>query len=371
MVEAREGVHVCGAAEAAHLGVAAGIHDACEAGHDGCSRAHGAGFLGDVERAVVEAPIVEVGTGLGDGEDFGVRGGVAKCVNAVVGGGEDCAVVVGDDGPYGHLVIAPRLNGLVVGECHEEGVVVDELGGVDFGEGAFAPGAGRGGVGRGPGGLHDLWGGEFTAQVGHDAGGDELGGFREFVAGDFFYESGACAKLVFAGHEDDGLDVGGELAVGVREVELVFEVGEFAQPTHECDCAAFAGERDGKPGEGFDAGVRGVGNGFPGHGEAFIEGEERVLGFVAGGDGENYVIKQPACAPQDINVSKRQRVKGAGVNGDAPWCGMRDCYGRWWAWCHAVSEGGERWDGLCARASFLAWEWDGARIKLFRCVLSS
>lgn len=124
-----------GAAEEAHFGIGGGEDDAAEAGHDGGAAAHGARFFGDVEGAFVEAPVAEACGGGGDGEDFGVGGGVVEGFDAVVGGG-DGGIAVGDDGADGDFVGLPGLESLVVGEGHEILVIATEFGGEALGEGA-------------------------------------------------------------------------------------------------------------------------------------------------------------------------------------------------------------------------------------------
>ena len=81
--EAEEGV------DGAGFGVGAAVDEAREAGLDDGARAHGAGFEGDVEGAVEEAPALEGFAGLAQGDDFGVGGGIVVGFAAVEAAADD------------------------------------------------------------------------------------------------------------------------------------------------------------------------------------------------------------------------------------------------------------------------------------------
>jgi hypothetical protein len=80
--------------------------------------AHGAGFLGDVEVAVVEAPVFDDGFGLGEGEHFGVGGGVLESFDLVEGAGNDLAIA-DDDGADGDFFGSVGAPSLAEGFVHE------------------------------------------------------------------------------------------------------------------------------------------------------------------------------------------------------------------------------------------------------------
>lgn len=105
--------------------------DAADAGVDDGSCAHGAGFFGDVEIAVGEAPVAEDALGLGEGEHFGVGGGIFEGFDLVPGTGDDLAVV-DDDGADGDFVLGGGATGLSERFTHEVVVAVkiDKGGGV-------------------------------------------------------------------------------------------------------------------------------------------------------------------------------------------------------------------------------------------------
>ncbi len=115
-----------GTAEAAHFRVAPGEDYSAQATHDCCARAHGAGLLGDVQGAIVETPIANLLGSLGDGENFGVRGGVVCTFNFIVSGCDDFTASL-DDGTDGYFIDTPGVDGEVEGQGHEEGVVAYEL----------------------------------------------------------------------------------------------------------------------------------------------------------------------------------------------------------------------------------------------------
>jgi len=105
------------------LGVGTTEDDAADAAVDDGSGAHGAGFFGDVEIAVVEAPVTEGSLRLGEGEHFCVSGGVFEGFHLIPGAGDDFAVV-DNDGADGDFVLSGGAPGLAEGFAHE--VVVAE-----------------------------------------------------------------------------------------------------------------------------------------------------------------------------------------------------------------------------------------------------
>lgn len=145
VVEAGEIGEAEGTFEAAHFGIGHGVDDSGEAGHDGGSGAHGAGFFGDVESGIVEPPIADSLGGHGDGEDFGVGGGIFEAFDAIMGAGDDGTAEF-DDGSDGDLVGLPCLEGFVVGVGEVVGVVALQFGGMEAREGTFPEVLGVGGI---------------------------------------------------------------------------------------------------------------------------------------------------------------------------------------------------------------------------------
>ena len=112
VVERRVGIEqVDPSAGGTGLRVGAAENDAGGPAVDNRTGAHRAGFLGDVEGAVFEAPVAERLLRGGEGEHLGVGGGVLERLDLVPGAGDD-AVFMDDDGADGHfaaLVCLVRL----------------------------------------------------------------------------------------------------------------------------------------------------------------------------------------------------------------------------------------------------------------------
>lgn len=118
MVELGHLEEVDHASGASAFRVGAAENDASEAGVDDRAGAHGARFLGDVEVAVGEPPVADGGLGLGDGEHFGMGGGVLEHFDLVPSTGDDFAIAH-DHGTDGHLVGGMGFAGLFEGLAHE------------------------------------------------------------------------------------------------------------------------------------------------------------------------------------------------------------------------------------------------------------
>jgi hypothetical protein len=82
------------------------------------SGAHGAGFEGDVEGAVVEAVVLEREAGGAEGYDFGVSGGVAVAEDSVLASAYDL-IFVDDDCTYGDFACGFSGVGFGDRELHE------------------------------------------------------------------------------------------------------------------------------------------------------------------------------------------------------------------------------------------------------------
>jgi hypothetical protein len=92
--------------------------DTAHADVDQGASAHGARFLGDVEIAVGEAPIADDALGLGDGEHFGVGGGVLERFDLVMSAGDDPPFTHNYDADR-HFLMFPRAARLTEGFAHE------------------------------------------------------------------------------------------------------------------------------------------------------------------------------------------------------------------------------------------------------------
>ena len=118
MVELGHLKEVDHAARAAAFGIWAAEDDAAEARVDDRAGTHGAGFLGDVEIAVGEAPIANCRFGLRDGEHLGMGCGVLEHFDLVPGPGDDVALA-DDNRADGDLVGSMGFAGLLEGFAHE------------------------------------------------------------------------------------------------------------------------------------------------------------------------------------------------------------------------------------------------------------
>src|SRR5947209_3527031 len=131
MVEAGVGAELVEGFDGAGFGVGAAVDEAGDAGVDDGAGTHGAGLERDDEGALEEPPVAYGSSGLSNGEDFGVGGGVAVGDAAVVAAADDLiGGVVEDDGAYGDFVDVARGAGLGEGFLHE---LIGSLRHADFG----------------------------------------------------------------------------------------------------------------------------------------------------------------------------------------------------------------------------------------------
>ena len=81
--------------------------------------AHGAGLLGHVKIAVIQAPVALDLLRLGEGEHLGVRSRISQGLDLIVGSGDD-RTVSNDDCPDGDLFGKERFLGLAERLSHHE-----------------------------------------------------------------------------------------------------------------------------------------------------------------------------------------------------------------------------------------------------------
>ena len=122
VIDPFELIEIGGAAQAPHLGVRHSVYHPLQARHERGAGAHGAGLLGDVERAVFEPPVADGSSSLGDGEHFGVGGGVFTVFDRVVGRGNDLSIAH-DHATDGDFILTPGVDRLVKSEAHKELVI--------------------------------------------------------------------------------------------------------------------------------------------------------------------------------------------------------------------------------------------------------
>lgn len=114
------------------FGIGAAKDDAADATVDDGSGAHGAGFFGDVEITLVQAPIAHGALGLGEGEHLGMGGGILQSLDLIPGAG-DYLSLMDDDGSDGHFVLMGGFSSLPEGFAHEVVVTVEIDEGLDHG----------------------------------------------------------------------------------------------------------------------------------------------------------------------------------------------------------------------------------------------
>src|SRR4051794_13655469 len=125
VVEPRLAQHVHHGAGGAGLRVGRPVDDPRDPGEHDRPRAHGAGLERHVEHAVEHAPGSEAARGFAQGEDLGVRGGVATQLALVAPGPDDLALVH-DHRADRHVVVLQRPLGLAEGQAHEVLVLGEE-----------------------------------------------------------------------------------------------------------------------------------------------------------------------------------------------------------------------------------------------------
>jgi len=158
--------------------------------------------------------------------------------------------------------------------------------------------------------------------MGQDAPGDEGCGLGELMPGDVLHEAGGGNELVLARHQDDRLDLRGHQPIGMGQVEFELEIAEFTKAADDGGCLVLAGEFDRQAIEFEDLDVTDALAGLAGHAEALLDVEPRVLA-VTGSYGDDDFIEEARGSAEDVQVPQRDRVKGAGVDGDALEAGHR------------------------------------------------
>ena len=138
-------------------------------------------------------------------------------------------------------------------------------------------------------------------------------GYVAAVARDLFHERGAGVAILLVRHDEDRLDLGLQVAVHQRHVELKLEVGERSQAADERVGLLGDGELDEQAVEENSGDVWVFGDVGLNQSEALFGGEKRALARVAG-DGDSDAVKQPGRAVEHVEVAVGQRVKGAGIN---------------------------------------------------------
>ena len=118
-------------------------------------------------------------------------------------------------------------------------------------------------------------------------------------SGDLFYQTAAQEEVGFAGHEIDGIDLGGERVVVDGHGKLEFEVGDDAQAPDEGDSPFLLGEVYREIFEMVHGDSRSLGEHFTEHFHPLFGGEESDLGVVDG-DGDDNVVEDLHGAQDEV-----------------------------------------------------------------------
>jgi len=155
--------------------------------------------------------------------------------------------------------------------------------------------------------------GEFGGEGVEDGGGDELADIA-VESGDFLDDAGAEVGVFFVWHEEDGFDVGIEVAVHESHLEFEFEIGDGAQAADDGAGVDFLSEVDEQAVEVGDLDLFQIGGGVADEVEAFFGGEEGGFCVIAG-DGDSDVVEEAAGAFDDVEVAVGDWVEGARIDG--------------------------------------------------------
>jgi hypothetical protein len=132
---------------------------------------------------------------------------------------------------------------------------------------------------------------DFLLQPAVDRREHELGDIAA-QHGDLAHD-GAGDELVLVGRgQEQGFDIGQQVAVHARHLEFVFEVGHRAQAAHDHARIVLAHEILEQAGKALDLHVRIVAQHFVGDFQAFVEREEGTL-VLAVGDADDQPSNRP------------------------------------------------------------------------------
>ena len=102
--------------------VGGAVDEGADSAIDDRPGAHGAGFKGDHQRAVVESPVTYAGGGVAEREHLSMGGRIAGEFTFVVSRGDHLAIAQ-HDGADGNVVVVERAPGLGDRKAHERFVI--------------------------------------------------------------------------------------------------------------------------------------------------------------------------------------------------------------------------------------------------------
>ena len=133
------------------------------------------------------------------------------------------------------------------------------------------------------------------------------------VAGSLLDDGGGKVAPLDAGGEEHGLDAGHQCVVGLRQLDLVFEIRHGPQAPHHHRGVALLGELHGQAVKALHRHVRDVLAALLQQRHPLLYGEQGVLRAVDEHCHDEVVVDL-CCPLDDVEMSSRDRVEGPGVN---------------------------------------------------------
>ena len=143
---------------------------------------------------------------------------------------------------------------------------------------------------------------------------------------DLAHQRAADALHACIGQDKNRFDFRSELAVHRGHLRFVVEVGEVANTAHDYCGLVRGAEVDDEPVEGQHAYAPHRYRGFANLINALRKTEHGFF-VMRSGHGNDDPVEQAGSAAHHVAVAQRERVKGAGIDGNA-WCGRLG--GRHW-----------------------------------------
>ena len=117
-------------------------------------------------------------------------------------------------------------------------------------------------------------------------------------------------------HEEYGLDIAAQFAVHQRHLKLVVKIGKGAQTAQNGVCAPFFCVIHQQAGKRFDFNARHARETLPRHVDPLLKREKRGFQVILS-HSHNDGVENFRTAPDDADMPIGQRIKGAGVDGNA------------------------------------------------------
>src|SRR5690349_178049 len=155
---------------------------------------------------------------------------------------------------------------------------------------------------------------ETLAQSLCDFGMDEICE-RSAEARHFLHDAGGEVGIFFAWHEEHRLKTLLELAIDQGHLQLIFEIGDGAQPPNDGADSAVLDVVHQKAIERFDLDVRHVFDGELDHLHPFIQPEEGMFARIVR-HGHDDLVEDPQASRDDVGMAVRDRIEGTRIDPD-------------------------------------------------------